>query len=68
MLTDKAGASSLKAATTRYKANGEKLRSALAQQFLATVTYAAATSKQAGAGFGVRQTYDRYTAQMSTSI
>ncbi len=67
VLIDKAGANSLKAATTPYRANGEKLRSALAQQFLATVTYAAATSKEPVPDFTVRQTYDRYSAQMSTS-
>ena len=67
VLTDEAGANSLKAATTRFRANGEKLRAALAQQFLATVTYAAVTSKQPGPDLNVRQTYDRYSAQMSTS-
>jgi hypothetical protein len=56
---DKASASRISVASTPYAANPDKLRTALAQDFLATMTYAIVASKLQ-AGIAIQQSYFLY--------
>jgi hypothetical protein len=62
VLIDKAKASHVQAAGLPHLADADKLRSALAEGFLSTVTYAAAQLKD----FTVQQSYEKYAAKMSS--
>jgi hypothetical protein len=62
VLIDKAKASHVQAAGLPHLADAEKLRSALAEGFLSTVTYAAIQLKD----FTVQQSYEKYAAKMSS--
>jgi hypothetical protein len=71
VLIDKARASRVRAAGSPHLADAEKLRSALAESFLATVTYAASgvgASRLALKDFTVQQTYTRYQAHMPAQV
>ncbi len=60
-IVDKLKASHLTAAATPYAADPDKLRKALSEGFLATMTYTAAASQ---AGLTASQTYFRYADKM----
>ena len=64
-LTDKASASRIASAQTPYAADPDKLRSALADAFLATVTYSAAAAGGLKAAIAASQTYFRYENKLS---
>src|SRR5581483_7664456 len=63
-VTDKVKASRIAAATTPFGADADKLRKALAEATLATLTYAAASTGAQLREFSVNQTYFRYKADM----
>jgi hypothetical protein len=65
VLVDTEGAKSLAASDTPYAAKPDKLRSALAQAFLTTISYSAASAKLAIKSFTIRQTYLDYKAKAS---
>jgi hypothetical protein len=66
-LVDKSAAKSLSAGVTPYAAKSDKLRSALAQAFVATITYGASGGKLGVKGFAVSQSLLEYKAQANTS-
>lgn len=66
-LVDKVSAKSLSAGTTPYAAKADKLRSVLARDFIATVTYGAASANAAGMDFSIRQGMLEYHAQAGPS-
>jgi hypothetical protein len=66
-MVDKATAQSLSAGTTPYAAKSDKLRSALAQAFVATAAYGAAKGKLGVTSFTLRQTFLDYHAKASAS-
>jgi hypothetical protein len=65
VLVDTEGAKSLAASDAPYAAKPDKLRSALAQAFLTTISYSAASAKLAIKSFTIRQSYLDYKAQAS---
>lgn len=67
VVIDKAAAKSLSAGTTPYTAKADKLRTALAQAFVATATYGASKGKLDLTAFTVRQSFLEYHAAASAS-
>lgn len=67
VMTDRQTASHIAVAETPYAADADKLRKALAEAFLCTITYTAGVPASLGIGidFSVSQTYFRYAATMS---
>jgi len=66
-VVDKAAAKDMSFGTTPYAAKSDKLRSALAQAFVATITYAACAGKIGMQSFTVHQSFLEYRAQANSS-
>jgi len=65
VITDKASASRISVASTPLLADPDKLRKALAEAFLATVTYTAAAGAEFTTSLAASQTYFVYENQMT---
>jgi hypothetical protein len=66
-IMDKVAAQTLSAGTTPYAAKTDKLRSVLAQAFIATVAYGASAGKIGVTSFAVQQSLLEYKAQANCS-
>jgi hypothetical protein len=66
-IVDKVAAKRLSAGTAPYAARSEKLRSVLAQAFVATITYGACKGNMGVSAFSVQQSFLEYHARASRS-
>ena len=65
VITDQASASRIRAAAAPFLADPDKLRTALAEAFLATVTYTASAGSDFAASLSASQTYFLYDNQLT---